>query len=214
MDGFPSVDYSESLRLNHQRPLYQASLLRIDFWQDKLNKGSHHRHRGQQDNHNATIPITPHSAVGIQQLSSTPIISPSEVARRHSLRPCLCRHTGNADRAMEFTADSGQQHFVMGDNLQVCQHRRSTSPYCNCTTNTHPELVMDGARSPLLDMAPLTQQHEIRSFDLQSGWPTSLASNRSSLCRGAAPYRRQSHLLQLLILLVFARTASLRHMYQ
>ena len=167
----PNVDYSrvtaiEVINGATTKPPYYG----IDFWQDKLNKGFRITGIAGSDNHNATIPDHDGSAIG----TPTAVIYADNLSEAKLLDGIRSGHVfvdtqGTHEHAIEFTADTGQQHAIMGDNLQVSSAQKiHFTLTATALQNAHPELIMDGARSPLLNIAPLTEQHETRSFDLQS----------------------------------------------
>jgi hypothetical protein len=142
----------------------------IPLWQQQLNKGFRLTALGGSDNHDADLQAQTYSAIG----HPTTVIYAMNLSENAILDAIRAGHVfvdaqGSKDRIIEFTAKTETSTASMGDEIQSPAGQQI--PFTlkmTALAGDHPELILDGQPSPLLDASPVKQNEESRSFGYQS----------------------------------------------
>ena len=137
----------------------------IPFWQARLNDGFRVTATGGSDNHNASYAPEHMSAVG----RPTTVVYAANLSEQAVLEGIREGHVfvdvlGSPDRAIEFTAATGEQKAAMGDAMKAPS---GTKVHFALTmvnlAGAHAEEVRDGVAKPLGDM--VKGARETQEFD-------------------------------------------------
>jgi hypothetical protein len=142
----------------------------IPLWQQQLNNGFRLTALGGSDNHDSDLKPQTYSAIG----HPTTVIYAADLSENSILDAIRAGHVfvdaqGSKDRIIEFTAKTDAGAASMGDELQspAGQQVHFTLKMTALAAD-HPELILDGQPSNLLDASPIKQNEETKSFDYQS----------------------------------------------
>ncbi len=142
----------------------------IPFWQKQLNNGFRLTGLGGSDNHDSDSKAQTYSAVG----HPTTVIYAANLSENAILDAIRAGHVfvdtqGAKDRVIEFTAKTATSTASMGDEIQspAGQQIHFTLKMI-ALAGDHPEIILDGQSTALLNASPVKQNEEIRSFDYQS----------------------------------------------
>jgi hypothetical protein len=142
----------------------------IPLWQQQLNNGFRLTALGGSDNHDSDLKPQTYSAIG----HPTTVIYAANLSENAILDAIRAGHVfvdaqGSKDRIIEFTAKTDAGTASMGDELQspAGQQVHFTLKMTALAAD-HPELILDGQPSNLLDASPIKQNEETKSFDYQS----------------------------------------------
>lgn len=137
----------------------------IPFWQKRLNEGFRMTAIGGSDNHNASYSPEHESAIGFP----TTVIYADNLSEEDVLKAIRAGHVfvdvrGSRDRAIEFTAESGSQKVMMGDDVKATAGSRLHFVLAlKNLSGSHAEEVIDGVAKPLGEV--VKSGSETREFD-------------------------------------------------
>lgn len=142
----------------------------IPFWQKQLNNGFRLTALGGSDNHDADLKPQTYSAIA----HPTTVIYAANLSEDAILDAIRSGHVfvdaqGSKDRAIEFTAKTATSTASMGDEVQsLAGEQIHFTLKMTALENDHPEMILDGEPTTLLDNSAAKQNNEIRNFDYQS----------------------------------------------
>jgi hypothetical protein len=142
----------------------------IPLWQQQLNNGFRLTALGGSDNHDADLKPQSSSTIG----HPTTVIYAANLSENAILDAIRAGHVfvdaeGSKDRIIEFTAKTTTGAASMGDGIQspAGQQVHFTLKMI-ALAGDHPEVILDGQPSTLLDASAIKQSEETRDFDYQS----------------------------------------------
>ncbi|MEO6912211.1 MAG: CehA/McbA family metallohydrolase, partial [Edaphobacter sp.] len=142
----------------------------IPLWQKELNDGFRLTALGGSDNHDADLKAGTYSAIG----HPTTVVHAANLSENAILDAIRAGHVfvdaeGSKDRAIEFTAKTATSTASMGDDLQVPSGQQvHFTLRMTALAGDHPEIILDGQPTTLLNATPIAQNDEARNFDYQS----------------------------------------------
>lgn len=125
----------------------------IPLWQSKLNEGLRITAIGGSDNHTGTE----HEKTGLP----TTVVYAQNLSERAILDAVHAGHVfidteGGHDRGIEWTAQQGRQHAIMGDILTApAKTKIEFTLTTRNLTGAHPTLILDGKESPDFSVADI-----------------------------------------------------------
>jgi hypothetical protein len=142
----------------------------IPFWQQQLNNGFRLTALGGSDNHDADLKPQTYSAIG----HPTTVVYAENLSENAILDAIRAGHVfvdaqGSKDRAIEFTAKTATSAASMGDEIQSpAGEQIHFALKMTALSGDHPEVILDGRPTTLLETSAAKQSEESRSFDYQS----------------------------------------------
>ncbi len=142
----------------------------IPFWQQQLNNGFRLTALGGSDNHDSDLKARTYSAIG----HPTTVIYAANLSENAILDAIRAGHVfvdaqGSKDRAIEFTAKTATSTASMGDEIQSpAGEQIHFTLKMTALADDHPEIILDGESTTLLDPSVAKQNEETRTFDYQS----------------------------------------------
>jgi hypothetical protein len=142
----------------------------IAFWQKQLNNGFRFTALGGSDNHDADLKAQTYSAIG----HPATVVYAANLSENAILNAIRAGHVfvdaeGSKDRIIEFTAMTATSTASMGDNIQapVNQPIHFTLKMI-ALAGGHPEIILDGQPTTLLDASSAKQNEETKNFNYKS----------------------------------------------
>lgn len=142
----------------------------IPLWQQQLNNGFRLTALGGSDNHDADLKAQSSSTIG----HPTTVIYAANLSENAILDAIRAGHVfvdaeGSKDRIIEFTAKTTTSAASMGDEIQSAAGQQvHFTLKMIALAGDHPEVILDGQPSTLLDASAIKQSEETRNFDYQS----------------------------------------------
>jgi hypothetical protein len=142
----------------------------IPFWQKQLNNGFRLTALGGSDNHDADLKAQTYSAIG----HPTTVVYAANLSENAILDAIRAGHVfvdaeGSKDRTIEFTAITATSTASMGDDIQASANQQiHFTLKMIALAGDHPEIILDGQPTTLLDASPAKQNEETKNFDYQS----------------------------------------------
>jgi hypothetical protein len=142
----------------------------IPFWQKQLNDGFRLTALGGSDNHDADLTAQTYSAIG----HPTTVIYATDLSENAILNAIRAGHVfvdaeGSKDRIIEFTAKAATSTASMGDEIHApASQQIHFTLKMTALAGDHPEIILDGQPTTLLNGSPIQQNEEIKNFSYQS----------------------------------------------
>lgn len=142
----------------------------IPLWQKELNEGFRLTALGGSDNHDADLKAHTYSAIG----HPTTVIYAANLSENAILDAIRAGHVfvdaqGSKDRIIEFTAKTPTATASMGDAIQSpAGEQLDFTLGMTALAGDHPEVILDGQPTTLLNASPIKQNEESRTFHYRS----------------------------------------------